>query len=1694
MCKKIILVSVFLIVSVFSKAQITQVQYPSGPLSEEKITQILEESRKRGTKDWELQKHSEMLHKLLKQQEEAIKNGTYNANPVNQKTTQPNQVMQACTNPGFEDGTTNGWVLNKGYDASPNPCPTCITPGGSGGLYQVVMAATTSTVNTVGGCSCAAVDCAQEPAHGTGFDYFGGFPVVAPAPLGGTHSLLLNHSMCGNQMEQAIQSFVVNPANVSFTFQYAVVLQDGSHPLADAPYFIVNVTDVATGTVVPCTQYSASAVGATSGALNGWTVSTIDASVYWYPWTTVTLDLTSMLGRTVAIAFTVSDCTQGGHFGYAYIDASCNPLQITLTQGLCAGGAPAILTGPPGMASYAWTGPVTAATQSLTTSTPGNYTLTTTLASGCPAPMLYYNLTMSPQPVPNFVSSNPPCSGSMTFTDGSTVPTGTITNWVWNYGDGSPLVNSTTAANQTHAYSPPGAYTVTLTDTTDQHCVASYSFVVNAGGGGPNPAFSSNSPATAPQCLLGNNVVFTNASTTTGSVTIEGYIWDFGDGSPIATSTTVTPNTSHSYTASGTYVVTLTVNVVGCNSTITQTVVINPMPTATISAPPVCVGNTTVFTSTITNGSTYNWDYGDPVGTGVAGTATPTHSYALANTYAVTLTVTSAGGCTVTTTTNVIVSPVPTATFTVAQVCEGTASFINGSASTPSVGATYNWTFGGAGVGTNTITSTPSYIYASAGTFPITLLVTVGTCSATAAGSAVVDPMPVLSITTTPACDQSAVTITNTTPAQGTFTVWAWTMGDGIGTCAVAAPGSYTYPAAGIYTVTLIASTATGCSGTVTTTAIVHPNPVAGGSIDFVCLNSASTFSSTSTVSNPPGINDAITSWNWTFGDGGSSPTPSPTHTYAACGSYTVGLTVATSFNCTNTISGTDTVYCLPVATAPPSFSICPGTLVTSAQTTFSTTCALPMIAPPATIYFTNNPNPNNNTSTTHGGIPLADTVGFNSIPNYPAIAQNLTCGLLIDTIYGVAITPVSPTNAGCIGNVATFTISVYPTPTVTPIASVSVCANQTVNLPPFSGCPTPETFSWTTTTNPNTVNTGIAAIGSGNIAPFVGTNNTDAVAITGVDVTPWAHGCIGIPTSFSITINPIPSMTVSSYTFCPGDNVPSPAIVSDPLTGVVYTWTVNNNTGIGMAVSGTGIPTAYTAPANSTLTNQIGGITYIPTSTNGCVGTATTETINIKPTPYMQPVADQYWCPYQMTNAVTFATLPPSANSTYAWTYNSGGVPTPGATSVFPSLGPTSNGGLTTIPIVVNVIPTLNGCPGPDSAFIIHVYPKPQANFTYNTVCFGTPTTFTNTSLPNVGTNAVVSWNWNFGNGQSSTNQNPPYIFLSAGSQTVSLIVATHPSPSLSNGGLGCPDTITKYPFVNPIPVANFSADSVGCPSLSTQFHDISSVTLGETIQSYTWTFGNGNSSNSQIPNLQTYNNTSPTQPMYYNVSLTVKSDSGCTNTKTKNNFIEVYPRPIADFSWGPTTANIDDPTVIFYNEAVGYSPHTNPIIYGTNTMNTGVQYYLGDVFTANASSNNVYTNLSFSHTYSYERPYTYYATQWVINSYGCTDSITKPVEILPDFTFYIPNAFSPNGDGKNDGFKGLGMGIDANTYNMWIFDRWGLMIYYTTDLNQSWDGHMHGDEGKPVLQEDVYVWKVKFSDIFGTLHEYHGTVTLLK
>ena len=118
------------------------------------------------------------------------------------------------------------------------------------------------------------------------------------------------------------------------------------------------------------------------------------------------------------------------------------------------------------------------------------------------------------------------------------------------------------------------------------------------------------------------------------------------------------------------------------------------------------------------------------------------------------------------------------------------------------------------------------------------------------------------------------------------------------------------------------------------------------------------------------------------------------------------------------------------------------------------------------------------------------------------------------------------------------------------------------------------------------------------------------------------------------------------------------------------------------------------------------------------------------------------------------------------------------------------------------------------------------------------------------------------------------------------------------------------------------------------------------------------------------------------------------------------------------------------------------------------------------------------------------YMITLIASTEYGCKDTSYQTIIIEPDFAFFIPNSFSPNDDGINDNFSGKGIFISK--YQMMIFDRWGNLIFFTDDINKTWDGK--ANYGTGIAQTDVYVYVIKLTDINKKKHEYKGIVKLLR
>jgi len=266
----------------------------------------------------------------------------------------------------------------------------------------------------------------------------------------------------------------------------------------------------------------------------------------------------------------------------------------------------------------------------------------------------------------------------------------------------------------------------------------------------------------------------------------------------------------------------------------------------------------------------------------------------------------------------------------------------------------------------------------------------------------------------------------------------------------------------------------------------------------------------------------------------------------------------------------------------------------------------------------------------------------------------------------------------------------------------------------------------------------------------------------------------------------------------------------------------------------------------------------------------------------------------------------------------------------------------------------------------------------------------------------------------------------------------------------------------VNPLPSPAFNAGILsGCSPLCIQFYNLTTISSGKII-TYNWNFGNGDSSSNQNP-AYCYKT-----PGIYSVKITATSDSSCSSTLTKQNYITVYTNPVANFTATPQPTTILNPTIQFTDNSTD--------AYGIAQWNWG----FGDASDSNSQNQNT------SHTY--HDTGTYCADLMVMNIYGCIDSATNCLVIAPLFTLYIPSAFSPNGDGLNDIFEAKGDYIKS--FEIYIFDRWGVEVFHSTDIANGWNGEFKNKS----CQEDAYVYVITVYDSENTKHSYTGTVNLLK
>ncbi|MGZ5244322.1 MAG: PKD domain-containing protein, partial [Bacteroidia bacterium] len=302
--------------------------------------------------------------------------------------------------------------------------------------------------------------------------------------------------------------------------------------------------------------------------------------------------------------------------------------------------------------------------------------------------------------------------------------------------------------------------------------------------------------------------------TNTYSSSIFTYKWMFGDGD-----SSTAENPSHIYAAAGTYQVIFTVtNNNGCATTVTKAVTVNAKPVASFTTQNECFGNVAGFVNTSTvNGDSiisYAWNFGD----GQTSTAMePTHNYSAAGTYTVTLRVATAT-CSDTVSQTITIYNKPVAAFTAADVCIGNATqFTNNSTVANDSFAAYVWTFGN---GDTSTASNPTYTYAAAGTYNVTLYVlSASGCLDSVSRQVKVNALPSLTVTHTTSERNAKFTV-----SDSSFTSYAWTFGDG-GTSTAKNP-MHRYPDTGRYNVTVVVRNASGCEATFTDTVHIFSNSI----------------------------------------------------------------------------------------------------------------------------------------------------------------------------------------------------------------------------------------------------------------------------------------------------------------------------------------------------------------------------------------------------------------------------------------------------------------------------------------------------------------------------------------------------------------------------------------------------------------------------------------------------------------------------------------------------------------------------------------------------------------------------------------------------------------------------------------------------------------------------------------------------
>ena len=1375
-------------------------------------------------------------------------------------------------------------------------------------------------------------------------------------------------------------------------------------------------------------------------------------------------------------------------------------------------------------------------------STPGTYTvkLIARNSAGIDEEEKINYITVFPAPSANFVADvTTAClPGTIQFTDLSTVPPGggTIVSWSWNFGD-SP--QNVTTQNATHTYTTPGFYTVSLLVKSSTGCesfksIGRYIRIIN----GIDADFVYSQPTT---CQGPFTVSFQDQSAGPGTLS---YLWNFGNGNPPST----LPNPTTVYATPGTYPVQLTVqSSLGCNGTITKNIVVAGKTTDFIAPASICLGQSVTFQNNSSPAPTSSfWNFGDGTTTSQVN---PTKTYLAGGVFLVTL-INDYGNCVDSITKSVSVTTQPPVNFSAndSTSCKApfTVQFSGPSAST------WLWDFGDGGTSTS---QSPTHIYNSLGTFSVTLTITLpGGCSNTITKYQYIKISPAtvrISNVPTGGCIPFTFQPIATIQSVDSVVSYSWNLGGPGGLYTSQSP-IHTYTAVGNYNIQLAITTQNGCIETVNV-----PNGVLTGtppSVNFsftpnnTCASTPIQFTDLSTTS--PG---ATVKWLWDFGDSLISTVQNPSHTYVDTGFLNVKLVVSNNgckdslslpiqvkppvakfgykitdcnnkrfitfldSSLTNAIYGPIT-YQWDFGDGSPTSGLQAPTHTYASLGTYNVTLSVtngpcsyqitkPVILINESAAFTASKNP-----VCKGEAFTLSATGSNptNIKDYTWVIGPY---IIPDTVRSIDFTLVNYGSYdvkliiedinGCKDSVTISNFMVVSGPIANFIPNgTGACVNKTMTFNDLSTPTSAPITQWTW-------NFGDGTQQAFTSSPFSHTYSLEGSYTVSLIIKDNVNCADTFAISGAVLItNPKAAYYADTF-YCPS----APLQFTDTSTGVglTYNWYFgdggtstlqnpthnypggNNNYNVKLKIRDlVGCEDSVTKIDYVKIRKPVAAFSMID-STGICLPLQTS--FNFQGSNYQS----FYWD--FGDGATSFADNPSHFYNSYGTYYPKLYAEGPGgcvdsAESVVNVYDPAANTHVTFAPasgcdsIVVNF--TITAPPGFKYVFyfgdgkldstrqtnITHKYVGPGNYYPYMIIpdkygceafipfatvnvygalplfgidkkafCDNGQATFTNYTLSN---DPITSTVWDFGDGNSSGATSPSHNYTSPGTFIVKLSVNTQ---------FQCPSSFVDTVRVYRTPIVSITGKDSVCLSIPETF--LGSITQPDSTIKWSWNFGNGNSS--QLQNGVTAYLTTGN----YNIQLVASNKIGCADTS----YHKVHAVPA--------------PTAI---------PASNPITIlsgGDAQLNMN---YTGAIISYNwIPSQNLTCNRCPN-----PRATPQFTTKYTVNitdRYGCTAKGEVTVKVVCNGqNFFIPNTFSPNGDGSNDVFYPRGSGLDRAKI-LRIFNRWGEVVFEKYDMpinaaSAGWDGTWKGKKA----DAGVYIYQLEIYCKNGELITYNGNITLIR